>query len=356
MLDKFTASYTRNVLFIGLLLFAALLLGYSSNSFGTERNIQLFIDVAAGQWKAARLKNLPQKTTLQITASCEENVATLILSEKSYLLLPKIENPLFHGTINKELLFTITIPHTDNYYLVLDNRRGTNEVSAHFDIKASYDGPAINMAEALQKTDGDSFKKQLSSIPKELEKLFIFTPFPIDTKSCGTANITTSSKGITLCLEFIQKLAANLDNNEKATEVLLFALLHEVGHILLQQWDYPFYDNEEVADEFAAILLIMMNKKESLSSTAEYFLSNPTASELITKTLKDDRHPLSIQRARNILQCIKDKDRFRRWIKFFIPHIQTPVLKKLMSSSQDNIDKESIRQELNTRNLTKPNL
>ena len=182
-----------------------------------------------------------------------------------------------------------------------------------------------------------------------MKKLLIFTPFPIDTKSCGTANITTSSEGITLCLEFIQKLTTNMASNEKTKEVLLFALLHEVGHILLQQWDYPFYDNEEIADEFAAILLIMMNKQESLSSTAEYFLSNPTAGELMAKKLKSDRHPLSVQRARNILQCIKDKDRFRRWIKFFVPHVQTAVLEKLMTSSQNNVDKESIKRELNRR-------
>lgn len=349
---KFNFFHSGKFLFSSLFLLAIVLLWSCSNSFAAKRNIQFLVDAEAGQWKAARLKNLPKETTLQIIATGEKNFTALVVDEKSYSLLPRVDKPLFHKIIDKELTFSLTIPRTDNYYLVLDNRLGINKVSVHFEINASYDGPAYKKAEAQQKPDIAAFENRLNNIPKELEKLFIFSPFPIDTKSCGNANIMTSSEGITLCLEFLQKLATNLTSNEKVKEVLLFALFHEVGHVLLQQWDYPFYDNEEIADEFAAILLIMMNKQESLSSTAEYFLSNPTASELTTKTLKNDRHPLSIQRARNILQYIKDKDKIRRWIKFFVPHIQTPVLEKLITSPQNNVDKKSIKQELKRRKVS----
>jgi hypothetical protein len=348
----FTVTSPGKALFISLLWMGVLLLGYSSHSFGAERNIQFTLDAETGQWKAACLKNLPQKTTLRISASGRETFTVLVVDEKSYLLLPKVKSPLFQDRINKDLTFSFTIPHTDNYYLVLDNRQGTKEVSVHFAIKASYDGPAVNSAAVLPKNAPASFGNQLNDIPKELKKLFIFTPFAIDARSCGTANITTTSKDITLCLEFIQKLTAQFKEKEKVQDILLFALLHEVGHILLHQWNSPFSGNEEIADEFATILLLMMNKPESVSTTAEYFLSNPTADELTAKTLKDDRHPLSIQRARNILHCIKDKEKYRRWIQFFIPHIQTPVLEKLLASSQTNLDKESIRQELKRRNAS----
>lgn len=307
------------------------------------------MDVEAGQWKSARLKLLPKNTTLHISASSKEIVSVLVLNEKSFLRLPTVQNPLFQDAINKNLTFSIRIPNIDNYYLVIDNRKGKNHASVHFDIEALYVETTGNDAKFQQKIEAGSFSEQLSKIPAELEKLFIFTPFSIYTKSCGTANFTATSEGVTLCIEFIQKLTKNLSSKEKTEEVLLFALLHEVCHILLQQWDYPFYDNEEVADEFAAILLIMMNKQESLSSTAEYFLSSPPANEIMAKKLNDDRHPFSMQRARNILRYIKDKDRVRRWRKFLVPHLQTPVLEKLMTSSQKNIDKEAIKRELTRR-------
>ena len=261
--------------------------GNAASSFGIERNIQFSIDAGAGSWKAAGLKNLPKKSTLRISASSREEFAVIILNQTSYALLPKIVDPLFQDTISKELTFSIAIPDTDDYYLVLDNRQGTRDVSVHFDIRASYNEPFIdNAAEEPEENDIGLFRKQLNTLPKELEKLFIFTPFPMFAKSCGSVNITASTEGVTLCLEFLQDLTAEFGRNEKGKDVLLFALLHEVGHILLYQWDYPFYDNEEIADEFAAIILIMLKKQESISATAEYFLSHPTAGETFDNNLE----------------------------------------------------------------------
>ena len=110
--------------------------------------------------------------------------------------------------------------------------------------------------------------------------------------------------------------------------MLLFVVFHEIGHVLLNQWHYPFYDNESIADEFATVLLVMVGEKKQLRATAEYFASKNTRTELLAKAFKDDRHPLSIQRARNMINWMSDRERLERWQTVFIPHLQTKVLKR----------------------------
>ena len=140
-----------------------------------------------------------------------------------------------------------------------------------------------------------------------------------------------------------------MGSREKATSVILFTLLHEVGHNLLQQWGYPFYDNEGIADEFATVLIILLGQKERLSAMTEFFLTNPTSNEVIAKAFRGDRHPLSIQRARNILQWMKDTERLRRWQTIFVPHMQTAVLEKLTSTSPALFELALIERELAIR-------
>jgi len=79
---------------------------------------------------------------------------------------------------------------------------------------------------------------------------------------------------VILCAELGRKLR-DLGGKTKAQDAMMFAMTHEVGHILLRHWGYPFYDNEEVADEFATALLVLFGHGERARTAAELFEQLP---------------------------------------------------------------------------------
>ncbi len=144
-------------------------------------------------------------------------------------------------------------------------------------------------------------------------------------------------------------LADTLGEKKKAANALMFILLHEVGHVLLRQWNYPFYRNEEVADEFATVLMVMFSQKERARSQAEYFAALPMSKEFRQKLSKDDRHPLSVQRARNILRWVDDSALVRRWQPVLVPHMQTDFLERLQQEPTSWTVRALVGQELAAR-------
>jgi hypothetical protein len=69
----------------------------------------------------------------------------------------------------------------------------------------------------------------------------------------------------------------------------------------------------------------------------------------MAKVFRDDRHPLSVQRARNILRWLQDPQLVHRWQKIFVPHMQTAMLKQLERQPTAWTDSALIAQELATR-------
>ena len=70
---------------------------------------------------------------------------------------------------------------------------------------------------------------------------------------------------------------------------------------------------KEVADEFATALLVLFKQGERARSQAEYFAGIAPEQEFARKRSRDDRHPLSVQRARNIIGWLDDGELLKRW-------------------------------------------
>ena len=191
--------------------------------------------------------------------------------------------------------------------------------------------------------------KKLREFERKLNKIFVFESFPIRAKQCGVAKAFAGPSGIVLCREYAQHLYAKLGDKRKASNALLFTIFHEVGHILLKQWNFPFFDNEEVVDEFATAVMVMVGQKERVRAKAEYFTANPSVAEAIAKMFRDDRHPLSVQRARNILRWLDDSKLVRKWQKVFVPHMQTAILERLRQKPTSWTDLERVKNELAIR-------
>jgi hypothetical protein len=71
--------------------------------------------------------------------------------------------------------------------------------------------------------------------------------------------------------------------------------------------------------------------------------------EALGKQFRDERHPVSAQRARNILRWLDDSNLVRKWQPLLVPHMQTAVLRRLLASPPAWADRELIEKTLAAR-------
>jgi predicted Zn-dependent protease len=321
-------------------------------SLAAKKSVDLKLTVAAKKWTGIRLRNLNKDTLISTDISMNGFADIFLLDNLSYKEFPNNrENALFHASANNKLNFSISIPKTDNYVLIVDNRKGTNELSFSLHINASLETQPQPIADKTQ-VSAKKINQQLSKLSSTLKKAFIFNDIDIEIKKCGKANAYSNQSTVFLCIELVQKLLQKSNDKKNIQNLLLFTLLHEMGHTLLRQWDYPLYDNEDAVDQFATVLLIMFNQPEAAKAQADFFSATPPKAEYNQKVKKDIQHSLSIQRARNIRRWLNDPEIVKKWQSFFIPKMQTPFLRKLQVQPQTWSNLELIKKELKTRTLT----
>jgi hypothetical protein len=95
--------------------------------------------------------------------------------------------------------------------------------------------------------------------------------------------------------------------------------------------------------------MIMLGQGARVRAKAEFFAKNASAAEALAKQLRDDRHPISAQRARNLLRWLDDPNLVRKWQPLFVPRMQTAILRRLLASPPVWADRELIERTLATR-------
>jgi Putative metallopeptidase len=179
-----------------------------------------------------------------------------------------------------------------------------------------------------------------------LKKLFVFDDFDISLNVCGFEN-ASSNPNITLCREL--DYANDSKNISAATTLIIF---HEFGHSLMNIWGMPAYDNEDLADEFAVVLALFGNKVDAVRDGIKYFENKNSRGEAEFKLNNYDRHTVSIQRARNIIGWIKDRNNvLQRWQSQLVPHMTNEALLKLNDSSEPWVNHDVVSKELGTRDF-----
>lgn len=237
------------------------------------------------------------------------------------------------GTIQNVAKYRFIIPDTSVYYLLLDNRRSfafARNVRTYVYALSPSPTPASMNAE-----------RGLGSIYQLLKQAFVFPDIRISIRHCGLAN-AYSNPDITFCTELLEDLV-----NQGLPQASTFVLLHELGHSLLRTWGYPLWDNEDAADEFATMFLMMAKQPESAVAAGRWWASQASEAEARAKVWVNDRHTLSPQRARNIMGWLNQGDELpRRWQKFLVPNMQIEALKSLDQASDGWIDHPLVRAEL----------
>ena len=279
----------------------------------------LNVTVPPGEWKALKLRNLPKGSFVAVEVESGGDITVAFVDASDYQRLPKPTRPLMLGKVEKRLAFSVSIPAAGNYFVVLTNRRVSTPKEVKVTVRAARGG--VDQMEAAGKI--------LHKFERQLHRIFVFDPFPIRIEKCAVPKAFVYTSGIVLCAEYVYHLYDAFGESQRAVDALSFSIFHEVGHLLLAKWKHPLSAKKEAADEFATVLMVMLNQKERVIATAEYFVKNPSVSEALTKLFRDDRHPLSVKRARKVLRWVRDPQFAHRCQGILVPHMQTALLKRL---------------------------
>lgn len=223
------------------------------------------------------------------------------------------------------------------YFLVLDNSYAaviTKQVQYHARITVTMEAQArANLVKGLE------------SVYEGLKRDYTFKEFNIYVRPCGQVN-ASSNPHITLCTELISQMVAT-----NRTGAIVAILLHELGHTLLNVWGLPNYDNEDVADEFAAVMLLKNPKGvQALNQVMEWYSEHDVSAQVKAMVNKGDRHALSIQRIRNMQRLIADpKPAIARWNRLLYPQMTSTALQRIVTAPSVNDDVNLARQELDRR-------
>ena len=325
------------------LLLLCLMLGWLPVAVGQSLHRELSASAAPGASTALRLERVAVGTELQLAMSSTSLVDVLVLDAYNFLRFPDISQSLFAGKIERELEVNIRPAASGDYYLVFLNRQKQGAAAKiELSLKVTSVVPAPISNETLQ--------ARMNGITGSLGKLFVYDGIHIQPSSCGFANLLAVEQTVYLCMGYVTALRNSADDADKAKSLLLFGLLHEIGHLLLQQWDMPFYGNEELADQFATVLAGMIGRPDSALAQADFFASQVTS--------RNDRrnearvtHPGVGSRAANIRRWTHaGPEHLAAWMPFLMPHMQEGFLRQLLRSPTDWASVGAIEKELRSRN------
>lgn len=323
----------------GLALLAALLLA-PAQGWSVEKSASVSLTVEAGRWSATRLRNLPKGGSLALEMTVDGAVDLLLLGQEDYAKFPKSGRPLFRGRAADSLSFTIVLPAAGDYYVLVDNRAGGGARSFTLALRASTAADAAS--------DGKDMQSQLDQVERKLRQVFRFGELDIRVARCGTAK-AGGGDSVLVCSDLARRLLAETGSQQRTQDALLFALMHRVGQVLLKTWDTPLQADEDLADEFASVLMILFKRADRARRNAEFFAKRPSQTAAAAQPDPATRQPLSARRAGNILRWLDDPNLLRRWQAVLLPQMQTELLQGLRRQPPAWSDPRLIERELAKR-------
>lgn len=118
-------------------LWLPLALGLATAPAATAGEAALTADVPGGQHKSLRLRNLPKDTRLAMAIQSTGRITVTLVNEADFLRFPNPLEPVFVAPVEQAVSFTLTMPETGDYYLVLDNGKGTEIQKVRMVIRAT---------------------------------------------------------------------------------------------------------------------------------------------------------------------------------------------------------------------------
>ena len=103
----------------GLLVLFNLFFGVSA--FAASGPITINVDVPSGEWKVARLKNLPKDAMVAVQVESDGEILVALVHAMAFQNSPDNLRPLFTGRVERTLSFSVAIVEKGDHYLLFDN-------------------------------------------------------------------------------------------------------------------------------------------------------------------------------------------------------------------------------------------
>jgi hypothetical protein len=136
---------------------------------------------------------------------------------------------------------------------------------------------------------------------------------------CGQSNATyerlPGGGTIRVCYEFVQEIVKEfqhqdltaIDRGMAQSGTLMFVLLHDVGHALVDQFQLPVEAGEEAADQFATLILSAGDPMAAYWAT-EYWRRGGSAESFAQNDVFSSAHGIAADRLYNVLCWVYGAD------------------------------------------------
>ena len=307
-----------------------------------EKEAFFTVTVPAKEFKAARLRSLPEGADVGVAVESSRAVTVAFVDSADYGRLPNPQKPLMVGKVDRKLTFSVSIPADGDYFVVLVNP----DARLTADVK-------VKVQAARGTTDGiDRADRILRLFQRQMRKLLVFDPFDIGVARCGRPLAFYGIDGFSLCKEYVEILGAQIPDRKMARNVLGFSIFHELSLELMGQWNIADPSMRRSADELAVVIMIMLKQEKNLEALANYVVAHPEVTASLQTALIDDWHPISVKRAETLLGWLEDDQLARSWQKRLVPHMQTDLLKWLKQTPTAWSDTALVEAELARRSDT----
>lgn len=277
--------------------------------------------------------------TVALSNAIYKDVTAYITDEVNYNLYRQGITFQSVSAIRRKTPFTLTAQAWSGgqYFLILDNQYA-GVITKHARVQMAY---KAHLSDEIRNV----LRRTMEDFYAELKRTFIFPDFNVRIRPCGQAN-AFSSPDITLCTELLAQLAGR-----QQMGALAAVIMHEVGHSLLNVWGLPNFDNEDTADEFAAVQLVPSQKgQEALAQMLLWFSQSNSRQEVDYMLQSGDRHSLSVQRIRNVQRIVKNPAPvIARWNRLLYPHMTADTLEAITKNPEQFSDASLAEQELKSR-------
>lgn len=214
------------------LLTLALMLGVATPSAANEQTAHLNTEVAAGEIRITRLRDLPRDACARVVVEIDGEASVMLLDEENVKLSRRERKPRVSGTPSDRMSLAARIPAAGNYYVLVDNEAGAT--ARHYSLAITAGVAAAPGHERLEQLL-TRIKPRFAKFEQNLRRYFMFDALQFRLAGCGTANAYSNADTVVACAEIGPQLRAVMDDDAKALDALHFAMLHEIGHVLLQQ-------------------------------------------------------------------------------------------------------------------------
>lgn len=131
-------SGKRNFL-VALACCAALLAAAFGGAAWAAR-VTINTSIPPAKWKAVRIRNLPKDASVSVAVETSGLIGIVFVHQGELKRFPESAKPTFQGSVDRKLSFRVAIPKAGNYYVILDNRRGTEKREVSLKIQAQRAG------------------------------------------------------------------------------------------------------------------------------------------------------------------------------------------------------------------------